>query len=373
MTEKLKLGEEVRGYLITADKVTMETGGGAATVTELRALEHLFPQVSVISRKDITPERYGQPVSPFLEDYFALRALMADYEHGKIPALAHLYSGSFSATVRFLHSLGAKVTYMVPAHDRHISIEEFGGPDQYPWVHIKDDDVFHLYTEGMREADLVLTQAAKSIPILVKDVGVDEKKIRVVPGGIIVPEDEVVKPFPKMFRVAYLGAAGPDKGLIYLIKAWAKLNYKDAELVLAGAGTEQFAQAIPRMVNSGQFVVMGRIPDVDELYNGCQVYVQPSATEGFALEIPEAMSYGRLVIASEGAGAAEIITDGKDGMRVPARDVDALARAIAWAREHPAEIREIGRAARETARGYTWAESQRKYEECFREVLDAPL
>jgi len=339
----------------TADKITKETGGGAATVTELEALRSVSDVGLVLSQENIAPSNFHQPESPFLYDYFALEQIKD--RHFEI---AHFYSGCFSQTIRYLKEHGTKVSYMVAAHDRKISIEEFERLGmEYPFRHISDDRLWNIYTEGVRRADIVLTQSHKSIPIL-KEMGCSN--IKVVPGGIVWPKK--VKPIPDNFDVAYVGVVGPDKGLVYLIQAWGMLNYSDSRLILAGWGTESLEPFIRQITDRGNFVLLGRVPDVADVYNACSVYVQPAVTTGFDLEIPEAMSYGRPVIASEGAGASELI-DGNNGWVVPIRNARAIAEHIDWLRTNEGWIPRMGQKARRKARNYTWNKIREKYRKVF--------
>jgi len=60
----------------------------------------------------------------------------------------------------------------------------------------------------------------------------------------------------------------------------------------------------------------------------------------------EAMASGLPVVATDRTGAPDLITHGKEGFIVPARNVEALAEAILWCYRHPDETAAMGRAAR---------------------------
>jgi len=348
----------MKSLYCTADKISMETGGGAATVNELEALRSVSDVELVIESESI-PCHFQQPESPFLHDYFALEQI-AD-KHFDI---AHFYSGTFSLTIRHLKNKGTKISYMVPAHNRRHSIEEFLTLGlHYPYAHIKDDYLFSIFTEGHRLADIVLSQSHKGAEIL-KAAGC--KRVEVVPGGIVWPED--VKPIPSKFDVAYLGAIGPDKGLCYLIEAWGMLDYTDSRLILAGTGTETLDTLIHNFANRGNFILRGRVGNVANIYNECSVYIQPSVTEGYGLEVPEAMSYGRPVITTEGTGAKDCITEGVDGFVVPIRDPRAIADRIDFLKNNPAKIAAMGQQARRKAKNYTWDKMQAKYIKVWEEL-----
>jgi glycosyltransferase involved in cell wall biosynthesis len=354
----------MRSVYITADKISMDTGGGAVTTNELEALKSVSDDVFVVSRDDIDPALFKQPASPFLEDYFTLQQILLQQEIQKgYFDLAHLYSGCFTGTIRYLKDRGTKVSYTVAAHDRRLSIEEFQRLGlEYPYYHIADDRLWQIYTEGIRLADIVIAPSFKSAEILKSDIGC--KNIKVIPHGITWPKK--VKPIPENFDCAYVGAIGPDKGLFYLIEAWAMLNYPNSKLILAGPGTESLEPFIRQFTDRGIFVLLGRVSDVAEVYNACSVYIQPSVSEGYGLEIPEALSYGRPVIASEGAGASEIIKDA--GFIVPIRNAKLIAEHIDWLKNNRDSMISMGEKGRIIARKYTRDKIQRLYKKVFLEV-----
>jgi glycosyltransferase involved in cell wall biosynthesis len=99
------------------------------------------------------------------------------------------------------------------------------------------------------------------------------------------------------------------------------------------------------------------------------VYIQPSSTEGFGLEVVEAMSYCRPVIVSDGAGAADCVTDGIDGFVVPKMNVKALANKIDWCKNHPKELLEMGQNARKKSYQYLWENTKQKYVDLWKSLL----
>ncbi|GAH55084.1 unnamed protein product, partial [marine sediment metagenome] len=141
--------------------------------------------------------------------------------------------------------------------------------------------------------------------------------------------------------------------------------YPDSKLLLAGGGTETLEPLIRQVANQGQFKILGRVPDVSDVYNACSVYCQPSVTEGFGIEVPEAMAHGRPVVVSEGAGASDLVEDGVTGFMVPIRSPEAIAEKIDWFRNNREKIPEMGQKARREARNFTWDKIRRQYARIF--------
>jgi len=68
--------------------------------------------------------------------------------------------------------------------------------------------------------------------------------------------------------------------------------------------------------------------DVRSLLSAIDVLVLPSFAEGFPMITLEAMAMLKPIIATNIDGITEQITDGKNGILIPPKDPNALARAI---------------------------------------------
>ena len=343
----------------TADKIGMVSGGGIVTKNEVIALQGLG-DVLALGEGDVKASSHGMADDPFLTDYIAedlVEGLLASRKF----ELAQFYAGTFTKTVRRLKRAGVRVSYTAAAHDRTKSREEYeklGLPYNYP--HMVNPKLLDMYVNGYREADIVICPSTLSATIMREEFGC--KNVQVVPHGVDLPEK--TKPPPKKFEVAYLGQPGPDKGLLYLLKAWKRLRYRDVRLVIAGKGTSVLS-SLYRAYGGGNVYIKGFVPSISEVYDACSVYVQPSVTEGFGIEILEAMAHGRPVIAAEGAGAAELIDPGITGFVVPIRDWHAIADRIDHMKRHPAQTFLMGRAARKRAEDFTWNKIWMKYQQAW--------
>lgn len=92
---------------------------------------------------------------------------------------------------------------------------------------------------------------------------------------------------------------------------------------------------------------------MNEIANA-DIFSLPSWGEAFGIVYLEAMARGRPAIGCLENGAADIITDGKDGLLVPPGNHEAVALAIRRLFRQPDLRRAIGRQARLTAEGYSW-------------------
>jgi len=364
--DKNSLTNDANRLFCTADQIGVESGGGVVTYNELAALDKLWDngRVEVINGEMVRMEKFGVQDDPFLVDYHTDEIVSKMLVNYKIK-LAHFYSNSFSKTVKTLRKSGAFVSFTIAAHNKLTSIEEFRRMGMnFPYAHITDPRLWATYTAGHVAADLIICPSTSSANCM-RELGCNN--IKVIPHGIDLPNS--VKPIPQRFQVTYLGQVGPDKGLVYLLRAWKKLGLKDANLVLAGRNAPDLLPWI-RSEGGGNIQVMGWVENKSQLFESCSVYVQPSVTEGFGIEIPEAMGYGRPVIASIGAGASELIENKSDGFVVPIRDPDAIAERIQWCYNNRDKLTEMGLKGRKKAELLTWDKIQDEYIKTWRSFLE---
>jgi glycosyltransferase involved in cell wall biosynthesis len=350
---------------VTADQVGRPNhGAGSVTYHESEALKELGP-AEVWGREQIisTGETYTEPwgwddVAWCKRDFFV-----------NPPKLAHFYAGTFSRTVAEIRKNGGRVSYTAAAHDVEKSRREhelLGVRFDLP--HLTDPALWERYVRGYREADVVVCPSTHSKACM-ESYGC--KNVVVIPHGVELPEK--VRPLPERFTVGYLGAIGPDKGLRYLIEAWGNLNYRDATLLIAGRdSTHPLVQMmIQRWGFSANFELLGWVDDVADFYARCSLYVQPSVTEGFGIEVLEAMAHGRGVLCSTGAGAADLVPEWS---RFPPADPAALAEMIDHRKKmnwlNAEQGSSFGRSWElEQAGKHTWDKVREQYKQLWRGML----
>jgi glycosyltransferase involved in cell wall biosynthesis len=364
---------------VTFDVLDPDSGAGKVCIHEITALAKATQLKGILCRADPqkTRETLGWPVrtvnlekaypfNPFLYDYFNAEQLDGTCE------LMHLScspGNALLAKVRPKHY----VTNIV-AHDLRISIEEHeritGTP--YPFLHNTDPVLHETLIKHARKADIVFTPSHASEKWIKENIA--PKRIEVIPHGCDWPEN--IPPLPSPFHSAglslgYMGAHGPDKGLLYLLMAWNKLAYKDAELVLAGPCTQSLGPMIKEFCPNGIIRSLGWVAKPVDFFKEVNVCVVPSVTEGFGLLGLEAMAHGRSAIVSTGAGCADIVTDHKDGILVPPRSAKAIADAIASYISEPKQMFRMGKAARTKAKRYTWSKVEQIYERVYKELIES--
>lgn len=341
------------------------SSGNLVSEHELEFLKSTSDSTIQLGYQDISPKVYNLPDNPFLADYLALHKLsQLDLSNVDI---AHFYGTTYTNTIRYLHARGIRCTNTIAAHDRIESIKEFEILGyQYPFNHVSDNRLWLIYSGAMHETDIVITPSESSAKFLTSE---NCKRIEIIPHGIDIPKSDKIIPISDNFKVGYLGAIGPDKGLKYLIQAWSLLNYKDNILIFGGINSNELGPFINRYATGGKFHLTGLIENIADFYNNISIYVQPSVTEGWGIEVIEAMSFGRPVICSDGAGAADAIKNGFNGFIVPKRDPQVIANKIQYFKDNPKEIERMGENARNKSLNYDWSVIRQKYTDSWKSII----
>ncbi|OLC12761.1 MAG: hypothetical protein AUH29_15335 [Candidatus Rokubacteria bacterium 13_1_40CM_69_27] len=94
-------------------------------------------------------------------------------------------------------------------------------------------------------------------------------------------------------------------------------------------------------------VFLGPRNDVADLVAILDVAVLPSRSEGLPFALLEAMVLAKPVVATRVGGNLEVVEDGQTGLLVPPEDSAALARAVLFLLDHPAEAAAMGQRGRE--------------------------
>jgi glycosyltransferase involved in cell wall biosynthesis len=205
-------------------------------------------------------------------------------------------------------------------------------------------------------------------------------KVAVVPYGV---DFDLFRPGEPWDRdnivIGSAARLSPEKGLRYLLEAFAGAASDDSRLRLriAGEGPEEapLRRLAERLgiADRTEFVGWVEHQRMPAFLQSLDVFVLPSLHESFGVAAVEAAAVGLPVIASDVQGLPDVVVDGVTGVLLPAKDVAALARAISVLATDRAKRETMGEAGRRVvAERYDWAENARRME-CIYEGLTARL
>jgi glycosyltransferase involved in cell wall biosynthesis len=161
--------------------------------------------------------------------------------------------------------------------------------------------------------------------------------------------------------VGGLSRAERYKGLEYLLSAVSRIKRNIGDIKLTVVGDGDYVRNYKRLCKSlgimqnveFKGILTGR--ELVEQYQKSNVSVQPSLSESFGIVLLEAMACKKPVIGSNIEGIPYIIENGKNGLIVPPKDIDALAEAIIKILTHPELAQEMGEEGyKKVIKNFTW-------------------
>lgn len=173
--------------------------------------------------------------------------------------------------------------------------------------------------------------------------------------------------------VGTVGNFTPKKDHRTLLEATARaaLHHSGFRLVLVGSGPLESAlrDAARSLGLMDRVVFTGSRDDVAELLPAFDVFALSSRNEGLSISLLEAMAAGLPCVATSVGGVPEVVTDGEEGLLVPAGDPAALGDALSTMLAAPEFRHAAGARAVQTARGFDMTRAVRRIEEVYREAL----
>lgn len=219
--------------------------------------------------------------------------------------------------------------------------------------------VLHLHASASEAQDLSLKalsgQGADRVIAVSRAVAgkVTGTQARAIYSGVEVLNEESGFVWPASATGRVLGTAGrlaKVKGITYLVQALAALRQEmpDIRLDIAGSGPERVSieMEVRNLGLENHVRFLGWCSDLQPIFAGWDIFVQPSLQEGFGLATLEAMAAGLPVVATEVGGLPEIVENGKTGWLVPPKDPAALADRLRALLLNPQERRAMGAAGR---------------------------
>lgn len=182
-----------------------------------------------------------------------------------------------------------------------------------------------------------------------KVAGMACRDIHVIHSSVDVAAIEPVAEAPSVapFRILYVGALEPKKGVEYLLEALAEVGPHLGDWRCEAIGHGPSAEALRRravelgLAERVTFLGMQPFERVVAAYARASVCVAPSVIgpsgrqEGIPNVMIEALAYQRPAITTNISGIPELIRDGDTGLLVPQRDAAALGAALRRVHDDP--------------------------------------
>ena len=170
--------------------------------------------------------------------------------------------------------------------------------------------------------------------------------------------------------VLYLGGFDQRKNVAFLLQAYARLTREWSGapyLVIAGRLPKNDTPFFPdpqrraaELGLTGRTAFIGWVDEADKpaLYSGAELFVFPSAYEGFGLPVLESLRCGTPAVVTDAGSLPEIAGDG--GVQVPVGDLDGLCQAMGRVLREPAWRETLRQAGLDHSRHFTWERTAAK-------------
>jgi len=192
---------------------------------------------------------------------------------------------------------------------------------------------------------IALSHAAKAKHI---QMGIPEARIHVVPHFY----QPVGTPPPPCSSgdVLFLGRLSPEKGVDFLLKAWAQIETGTRKLVIAGTGPEDLKLrklAADLHLRNVEFTGFLQPEQQEKFWRESAFFVAPSIwDEPFGMVVLEAWSRGRPVVGFAKGSFPEMISEGQDGTLAREVTPQALAERISFLLKNPTLVETWGHQGR---------------------------
>ncbi|MBZ0306443.1 MAG: glycosyltransferase family 4 protein [Anaerolineae bacterium] len=216
------------------------------------------------------------------------------------------------------------------------------------------------------------------MPVLLRQLGVPEKKILVLPSQYL--NLDVLRPLPdepKPYDVLFVGRLASNKGLMTLLQAidLVKDTHPHVQLGIRGEGT-LYEEVRDRIIDLKLQVNVTFIPRVDtpedltHLYNQTLMLVCASTSEGGPRVTVEAMACGIPVISTPVGIMPDIIKEGENGFLFHWNAYDLAAKIIVLL-DHRNLRAKIGEAGRQTVQQFEADTMIERYARGYHDLIAA--
>lgn len=236
-----------------------------------------------------------------------------------------------------------------------------------------------------RKAVALIADSESTRQDTIRLVGVSPGKIFTAPLGVTqefrqIPDKTIHQQVRQKYQLPehfmlFVGTIEPRKNLPILLQAYASVadQMQHHHLVVVGP-KGWMVEAISRQ--TGQLSISDKVnftgyveqDDLPLIYNLADVFIYPSAYEGFGLPVLEAMACGTPVITSNVSSMPEIV--GEAGVLIAPNNTHALAQAMVELINDPIARQRLSIKGQERAAAFSWKRTAEKTIAVYRHVLN---
>ncbi len=348
--------------------------GGA----EIHSFQHARILVSKGIQTVVITERYskrgwaveygeaGMLLTPFI---FILKSFLALARISHSLDLVHVHFATYFPIPAYLMHRWKGIPYIVSCHGSDIL--RYG--KQRFWRRIQ--------RVVLGDAAFVTTTSSELGRVLESEFGIPPGRVRVVANGIDPIEIASARIGVRAdSEIAFVANLRPEKDPLNALNAFLLATERDPRLHMTMVGDGILKEAVTKFIGvhelEGRVQLTGSLPHAEALMVVARssLFVLSSVTEGGnPLALMEAMALGTPVVACRVGGVKDVLTDGVNGILVPPRDPEAIARAIVLLTADQNFRNSIGARAAASARDRTWEKTVGEYLRIYAESRGSVL
>lgn len=240
---------------------------------------------------------------------------------------------------------------------------------------------------GLRKADFVMSVSEYSKEKVISLHGVNSSRVRVLPNALEWKEENpnpASMPPPsgafRLLSVCRLDARERYKGVDTVIEAIPELlpTVPSIHYFVIGSGTDmdRHRELAKALGVSDRVSFLGSVDEstLRAQYQACDLFVMPSAGEGFGIVFLEAMKYSKAIIAADSGAVSEVVKDGVTGTLVQYGNAGQLAGAIAELAANPKQRAAMGKEGYDRlANNFSYEHFKRRFDEILTEEMPSDL
>jgi glycosyltransferase involved in cell wall biosynthesis len=210
--------------------------------------------------------------------------------------------------------------------------------------------------------DEIITITKWEVPYLLK-IGADKNKLVYLPNGL--PDEFFTGKKEKGKNLLFLGRIARIKNLETMIKALGKLvkKHPSLKLKIVGPADEKYKEELLTLIKNlnleKSIEFLPAIYDLKKkikIIDSAEIFILPSKREAMPQSLIEAMSRGKIVIASKNKGTEELIINNQTGFLFPVLDSSNLAEILdsCLTKKNKKKLNEIRKNASRKAEEFKW-------------------
>ncbi len=265
--------------------------------------------------------------------------------------------------------------------------------DLIPFTTPETQQLFHrIYQQkymkyAARKSKLIVTVSNNSRNDITRILGVNPKRIRVIPLAVseefkVLQNEELKRRIRALYRlpekfILNVGSIQPGKNIGRLLEAFMRLKRESKfshKLVIVGRKawlTHEVLNAPNGSQLKDDVIFTGPVPQehLPVLYNLAELFVYPSIYEGFGLPPLEAMACGIPVITSNCSSLPEVV--GESAILVNPYSVDSITDAMIKVLSNPVLMSDLKKRGLKRLNKFSWEKTATQYLAVYKELLAA--